>query len=470
MKTSQLVVLFVALVVVVFVATFASQWVGKPREATPQKVDVPASPKQDVVLTFPTTLWPPLDPAGAPTLPLIQERGIPGHKDFWFANNNDVAVTLGLGQKNCTCTNVQVALAPEDWEKRQGKDAATAVTQAALGGAGPLAVLAPAAGAPTPPDSDLSWRALESELANPAAKGFDIPARRGGWVRLAWKGDKAGDQALEAKMWMQTPASGVSETLRIGVKFVEPIRVLPDTRERTFDIIKPGDKPKETAFTILSVTRRSFSLVPESDADQKTRHPFVTLGKPVLLTGEHLDKLQESLRVPALSAYSIPVTVREEIQEGDKVRQIDMGPFRATLKMTSDVGDDPVIFFVTGFVEGDVTVVGDTSTRDRVQLETFSGRSGTTRTVALESDPTVKLTVAQKPDFMTVDLKEGASASGRKTWAMTLTIAPDAVSGAFPRTDDALLRDTAIYLNSKKTASDLGRRVRIPVSGTASQR
>jgi hypothetical protein len=69
---------------------------------------------------------------------------------------------------------------------------------------------------------------------------------------------------------------------------------------------------------------------------------------------------------------------------------------------------------------------------------------------------------------MKVDLAEEAAGAGqgRKTWSLTVTIPANVMGlvGRFPDPDNPALKDTAIYLKAK------GRRVRIPVSGTASQR
>src|SRR5262249_57248950 len=46
----------------------------------------------------------------------VAEFGKPGHHDYWFKNENNQAVTVGLRKEGCgRCGDVKVFLAPDDW-------------------------------------------------------------------------------------------------------------------------------------------------------------------------------------------------------------------------------------------------------------------------------------------------------------------------------------------------------------------
>lgn len=448
MKFSQLVVLLVALVLVVFVATFLSQYGGttRPETVLPPQVGPPPA-----LLTFATTTWPPTTPdAESPPRPMIQEMGKPGHLEFWFENKNEVTVTVGLHRKNCVCTDVSIGLAPEGWTKPPAPE----------GAAGAEAVHNP-----PPPAEGVVWRKVEDEVSHPNAGGVDVPPGRGGWARLTWKGDRTGSQMLESELWTQTPERGTAHKLAVGVHFVEPLYIHPQSRELLLDTLNAGDKPKQGSFLVLSATRNAFELQAESEAEQQARHPFVRVAAPERLAGDTLEQVRNRMALPVLSGYRVTVTVSERAPDG---RQIDVGPYRAVVRLKSDATETPVEVTVAGQAVGEVTVISEGDTRDRIRLETFPARIGITRKATLEGPPTMKLAVDTVPDFMKVDLKEEtAAAPGRRAWSLTVTIAPNAVTGPFPRNDDLLLRDTAIYL---KTQSDPPRRIRIPVSGTAALR
>ena len=327
---------------------------------------------------------------------------------------------------------------------------------------------APGAGGTLPPQvlapEGLEWHTVEPKEAKPGAEGVVVPPKRGGWVRLEWNGEKLGDQKLGTAFWMNDIYAGVTVNLEVAVRFIEALRVLPDGREIGVGPINVGDRPKEVSFTVVSATRDTFTLEPMSEEAQKEKHPFVRAGKPVPLTADQLKKLTTELKLPVLSGYSVPVTVRERLDDG---RQNDMGPFRTGVRLKSDASDEELTLVVNGTVHGDIVVASDAE-KDRIRLETFSAKNGMTKTAILESNAAADLELEKKPDFMDVELKATtAGAGGRKTWQLTVKIGPNAVNGPFPRQDDALLRDTAVYL---KTKSEPPRRIRIPVSGTAATR
>jgi hypothetical protein len=126
--------------------------------------------------------------------------------------------------------------------------------------------------------------------------------------------------------------------------------------------------------------------------------------------------------------------------------------------LSSDPGIDPLVVPVTGVVRGELTV-GNPEDHDRVSLGSFERDDGATRQITLTAEQSNwNLQVAEKPDFLTVDLHEekGVGVLGRM-WTLTVKVPPQALSGPIPP-------HTTIVL---QTTGGKGRRIRIPVTGNA---
>jgi hypothetical protein len=465
MNLKQLIVVTIALVALVGLVTFAVTYLpGRGKSGPSPNV------KSRTTLTFPVREVPPsrpdaLDPNAPPPEPPREiEWHTPGHQDFWFSNDNDEPVPLGLYGSSCKCSQVQVALAPEGWDTARNEQAAQAAARTALGHGGPLGVLTPRAFVAAGPGPDTEWTTLESSQVNRDAKPFVVPPRRGGWVRIGYKGERIAPERLNAELWTHAP--NVSEVIRLEVLvvFVEAVRVFPETREKLVETLSAEGPPREASFVFFSSTRDHFSLEPEAPEAQAKNHPFVTVAAPVPLTSDERAKLQPEVAGRVLSGYRVKVTVRERLSDG---RIHDMGPYRTPITFTSDAIDGPMVVAVGGVVQGDVTVVSETDVKDRIVMGTFSSRHGKTARATLEGDPALELRVDTHPPFMEVKLDKEEAPAGldRRTWSLAVTVLPDQVEGPFPRADDVALRDTAVYLKTQQ-----GRRIRIPVSGSASQR
>jgi hypothetical protein len=297
-----------------------------------------------------------------------------------------------------------------------------------------------------------------------------VPPKRAGWARLAWKDEEAGAKLLSIDIKTESEAGSAPPIhLQFGATFVEPVRVLPESKVVAVEKLGIGDKPREAWFTVYSSTRPEFKLEPEPDAEQRKRHPFVTCGKPVPLTRQQCDDLQKEHKRAVLCGYKVPVTVYERLEDG---REHDLGPFRWTVPVKSDVLDGAIGLAVGGTVESpDITVLSNSQEerggpQDRVDFGTFPRGSNVTRKVTVEAPLGTSLKIDKVPDFMKAELEseELPPNARRQAWSLTVTIPANKVSGHFPNPDDAAMRDTAIYLMAKD------RRVRIPVGGTASQR
>jgi hypothetical protein len=77
----------------------------------------------------------------------------------------------------------------------------------------------------------------------------------------------------------------------------------------------------------------------------------------------------------------------------------------------------------------------------------------------------LELDISKTTTYLKVKLVSGwpQDVSGRRTWKYSIEIAPNTVSGPFPR-DDEFFRDSSFYLKSQGNAS---RSIRVPVEGRA---
>jgi hypothetical protein len=501
MSAKQMAILTATVVAVVVIVTLAKVGLG----GRDSRTDPAPNPKADRPhLTFARMsqlggAWAALGPSSRANSsgPPEHEVNSEGHYDFWFVNDNDAPVELFLTKLSCNrCLRAGPALAPENWkellarqeaEAAQKKDSAQVAGLVANFGQGggvgavvPAAVPAPPAAGAGPtllPGPEVNWEALDSEEVKNGAKGFVVPAKRAGWVRLGWRGEEPGPRGLTANLRTTSPAGDAPPfRLEYGALFVEAVRVLPEKKEVSVETLRSGDQPHTASFVVYSSTRDHFALDAEPEDTQQREHPFVTCGKrlngalaPVPLTDKERKDLEEKYHTAVLSGYTVPVAVAERLADG---REHDLGPFRTGFTLTSsDALDDPLVLWVGGTVRGDVTVIAsdDNKSRDQVALGAFPRSSGITRTVTVEAEPGAELQLDRVPAFLKAELKPQGNpkeAGRRKAWSLTVSVPANAVSGDFPRTDDPVLSDTAIYLKLK--AKD--RRVRIPVSGTASQR
>jgi len=99
------------------------------------------------------------------------------------------------------------------------------------------------------------------------AKGVIVPAQGGGWVRLAWKGEKLGPERLSVEMWMASQDSGSVQRLELPLFLVEPVRVEPRLAQVGF--LGQGRIKSEVEILCWSCTRRHFRLTPEVPEDDR---------------------------------------------------------------------------------------------------------------------------------------------------------------------------------------------------------
>src|SRR5262245_17788261 len=123
MKQSQWTIAVLVLAAMVFLVTFAMNYLGFTRDR-PSK---PTSREAREVRFF----WRGMPlPSAIPEKDRLLRRSdgietevkVPGFQDFWFRNDHPEPVTLGLKRTNCKCTAVEVFLLDEEGQKRLVQD------------------------------------------------------------------------------------------------------------------------------------------------------------------------------------------------------------------------------------------------------------------------------------------------------------------------------------------------------------
>src|SRR5262249_26812667 len=350
MKPTQTVLLLVIMVVMVFAVTFASMYV---RDSTTSRQPDDETQPPPLALSFDGTTFPEqlYDEER-----IVTEYGQSGQHDFWFKNENDEAVTVGLINKNCTCSDVRLLLAPDAWREpleraEAQRDQLTAYVGPVAGGlAGRMAGAVPLERA----RAELLSGAADSDfrsLADDPNRGIVVPPRARGVVRMLWHARRTTTnpypQNLSAQLWAQNPQNP-STGLGVGTLLVDPIRV--DREEVNFGTLGAGDAETKVLYC-WSWTRPNFRL-----KARPTGEPFV--GCAVEKINEEERRALRGRIGPVLAGYRVTVSVRERI---DDRKRSDEGVFQHRVELFPSDGKeklDPLEVTLRGQVRGDVLVEG----------------------------------------------------------------------------------------------------------------
>jgi hypothetical protein len=363
------------------------------------------------------------------------EQQTKGFHDFWFQNDNNVPVRMGLRSKSCKCTEVAACEVPPDEAKKlQG-----------IAGGKTLAERT----------KNLTVKPLEVSETD----GITVAPNAGGIIRVSWedKKDKTPEdrsELLSVELWNQGTEGGSRTVHRLEL----PILYVPALRLDRFEVnlFDLGLREEKTAeFECWSSTRPQFHLT----ATPQTADPCITCSCTPL-TEQARQKLADDTHSRVLCGYTVRVTVHERLSESV---EMELGPFSRRIKLTSDPGIDPTSVIITGVVRGDVTVEGTEDDKGQIALRLFRAKHGTSKTVRL---------IAQRPDLeLSVDKVEGshvrvksfnkipaAAASGRTSWELCIEVPPGSPAGR--------LTQTAVIL---RIPGNPPRHMRIPVTGSATQ-
>ncbi|MGL4549786.1 MAG: hypothetical protein ACRC33_01255, partial [Gemmataceae bacterium] len=462
MKDSQWAIAVGALAALVFVIVFAGQYLGgDPGGPASRPRDNPAG-VFDRELTFATKTA----PADGSVIE-VEDKGH-GEASFFFFNPNAQPVKVGLVRSSCRCTEAELHLLPGD-----GPGWVAALATAAVGqsGGGPLAL----AGSHPLGLAALAKAAQLNELKKDK-EAVTVPPGAAGWVRMGWHANAAGPLRLEATLWMEDPNLGKRATLEIGTFAHEPFRVRPALNfgtVREADLAAGGVKSE---VVVWSATRADFRLAvsPGSVRTDPKSDPL-EIGTPVPLTPEERREMERGTgeQVPGgvRSGWKVPLMLKAVAADGKT--PLDIGPFRRTLVVSSaDVPEvEPKQISLSGRVRGVVEIGSDGEGGD-VAFGSFPRKGGRTDSVTLTSEVSgLELTVdaARTSKFLTATIEPPQSVGGtRRIWRLKLTVKPGAATGRFPRKEDALYEDSAVYLIGS-APGQTPRPVRIAVFGTASE-
>lgn len=455
MKSAQWMAVFI-LAMMVGGITFVMVYLGNNRSNS----ETPPTPAS---LTFVAKQFPQKGEKALTTE--VNQRG---YHDYWFRNESGQDVPIGLNEKGCTCSEVEVFLAPESWAPRLVDEAAGRF----LRGTSALS--------PRPSDAlrDLAAPYAPAQLPEEEAQStlltrdnsFSVPAGAFGWVRMSWR--RKNPEAvpnLHAELWMSQRGGTASTRLDAGVLIARPVEV---NKEMTLGpyTLRDLEKGQKTWILCWSLTRPTFHIQVEPVHSGKAESDPVEIGQPVALSDadlRHIEKSSEKLHmVRLLSGYRVPVTVRARAKDGTA---IEWGHFRRFVNLTSDDdGIEPVEVKLIGEVHGDVTV-GSGTEGGAINLGPFVRSRGTRGEIVLQTDAPgidLELDKAHVPEFLEAKFpdKPETSPGGHRLWVLEVKVRPNAARGEFPRAEDPVYHDSAIYV---KTKTEPRRTIRIPVTGVA---
>jgi hypothetical protein len=460
MKTSQLVGAVVALAAMVFVVTFAMNYLGRK---------TPTGPRPDAEefgsVDFLETSFPP-PPGKDEVTGVCSELGEPSGHNFWFANKQDRPVKVGLFKMNCTCSSVRFAVIPE---KSMPQLTAGYTGHAVALGTDPLARLTAFLGFGGALAETAYSRSGHAELAE--GQMVEVPPHSVGWFRLGWIGRRAESQSLWADLWVGDPSATVIR-LQVHVLVVVPLRFLGGVEIRP---THTEELPVTVDLICWSPTRPSFRL------DARLAHPRggspdadpLEVGPPVPLSARERAALESDLNAstysgPVLHGYKVPVTLRRFSPDGKT--PLEIGQFRREVHLSSpDEGLNAKTVAVRGTILGDVRVEGGIG--GALLFGSFRRTRGSKHeSLTLRTEvPDLHLEVdrEQTPDFVEVTLPEEPEVRGKeRVWRVEAWVPPGKARGPFPRSQDPRYRDSAIYF---KTVGKTPRSIRVPVSGTANE-
>ena len=238
-------------------------------------------------------------------------------------------------------------------------------------------------------------------------------------------------------------------TVEVAVHFT-PALALSST---SLDLSLPIREGKSANGSVYcwSFTRAAFDV----KVHEKDKDPCIEC-ETTAIDPEDVQHLAGKDAPPIRTAYRIKVTVHSS--RGD--RSLDMGPFIRNLDITSTSQESwQGNVRVTGTIEGNIRVVSEGG-KDVVSLEDFRASKGAQKSVALEADGDVTLTLESKaPSYLGVKLEEIAEERERQEAVESaVTVPPDRADGRMPM-------DSGVVL---KTNEQPPRRIRIPVRGHAS--
>lgn len=421
-------------------------------------------------LTFPIKVFP---QEGEP--PLVTEVQQHGHQDFWFVNESGQNLEVGLNSKGCTCSEVEIALAPESWRAYGDCMSSTQALQLPLRRLEGLTMLA-ALNAREHRFPELAGTNASSLLLT-KENAFLVPAGALGRVRLSWQQPQARTLNTFADLWIGQRGGAVNARIDARVLVSDPVVIavrevtLPSVSIRELEYLEKEKTGQRGWIICGSLTRQHVQAQAEllRDGIKPEADPF-EVGAPLPLDKADLSKLAKEFgdKMPTiLAGLKFPVTLKAHAKDGTPAQ---WGHFLRNVKMTSEEGAEPVVVPVTGRVLGDVSIGEAGKVRGTLDLGPFPRKRGTNGTVILQTDEKqlqLELDKTRSADYFKATLSEPEeTAAGHRLWKLRVEVPPGAAQGEFPRADPRY-RDSAVYI---KTKGKPPHSLRVPIMGTANDR
>lgn len=464
-----------ALALMVAGITCVSVYLGSSRDNNVEEL----APDAPLALTFPIKSFPQKEEKA-----LITEVHQPGYQDFWFLNESGHNLTVGLLDKGCTCSQVQITLAPPSWCAYGVRVTATQALQLPLHGMDlmpirmdrltMMAVL-------TTRDQLFPDLPAETEssmtLIKGSPQGFTVPAESMGRIRLSWEQPISRKLDTYATLWIGNPSGTVNTRLDAHVNIVDPVLLaakelkFPAVTTHELEELEKQNSGQRIWIICGSMTRSHFDIKAELlHEDIKAESDPVEIGAPVPLDKADYRKLAEEHgeKMPTIiSGLKIPVTLKARAKDGTPA---EWGYFSRYIRMIADGGNESVAVQLDGQVLGAVSISEMGKVRGSLDLGPFPRKRGTQGSINLETDAKdldLELDTTRLPEFLKASLKKlSETGGGHRVWQLRVVVPPDKARGEFPRPRDPLYRDSAVYV---KTKGKPPHSIRIPIMGTANE-
>ena len=391
------------------------------------------------------------------------------YQSFWFKQPHRRPVRAAVKSRSCSaCTSARIGTLPADPLADYVKQVKEGKVPPPFGPAEMLTASLLAAGVSV--DKQVQWSELDFEHPE---RAVTLPAAAEskpvvGLVQMIYKVTVIGEKTLEATMAFEVengPAAVMG--LKVASLGMPAFRLIPGNGKLSVGELPEGAGPRTQEVICWSATRRLDGpgrTLPPPAFSVSPRDPFVELGTPVPVPAADLPKVAAALEVekvqpPVLGAYRIPVTVhrtRPAAAPPTAPPEPDVGPFERQLAFTVPGEQGSQVVALTGTVLGLVSLPADR----QIDLKSFPGPTGCPpKNFELVSDrPGLKLAVGEcKPKYVTVKIGEPEDRSGRRYWALTVSVAPGVCQEVFPA-------DSVVTL-----LADVGdgapRRVKVPLKG-----
>lgn len=382
---------------------------------------------------------------------------------FWFQNVHEYPVKVNVVGVSCgSCSHIAVRAIPAS-----EMNECVNLTAAGLFPASPfpspniLAAIGFAKLRPTDEGAVIKTSTAQAETIVPPA-GPAGPTW--GFLTLGVKINSTGqipprsaDIGLQSEK-MRSPAVVRLTTYLYGAA---PFQLSPSTLN--FGTFPEGASERKFAFTYWSSTR---TALPPPVMNVDAYRDFVTLGKPVSMTGAERKQLATELShgtgqypVPVASGYIVPVTVRRKVADANPPEP-DIGPFEANIGVVGP-GTNAQHVRLMGTITG-LVALGDG--HSDVNLGDFNAEFGIKKEFKLQSSRTdLELEVVPGesfPGFLEVKLSPPTTEATRRLWSLTIRVPESTGFGPLPQ-------NAVVVLRSKGSNPQ---RVRIPVKGNGFRR